>query len=163
MSIPPLAMRAIGERIGRLELRALARAGTAAPGCAIAKCGRDGLLDDKWGVLPPGAGLAVVSIPAGKFLEGKNPQQWAPKPDISAFAPAWDAHLDRAAQAAAAGTEAPIFVPPSVAYRIKLGDAPERPPSAYRATINDVVVPLRVKPKAKRDADEEFRKRYGTL
>jgi hypothetical protein len=161
MSITPQAMRAIGERIGRLELRAHARPGNAALNCSIVKCGSDGLLHDKWGALPPGVGLAVVAIPAGKFLDGKTPQQWAPTPDLSAFAPAWDAHLDQAAHAAAAGTVSPVFVPPPVAYRIRLEDAPERP-SAYRVPPHDVVVPLRGKPKAKRDADEEFRKRYGT-
>ena len=163
MSISPQAMRAIAERIGRLELRAQARPRSAASACSVVRCGGDGLLDGKWAALPPGAGLAVVSIPAGKFLAGKNPQQWAPQPDFSDFAPAWHAHLDQAARAAAAGVETPFFVPPPVAYRIGLEDAPERPASTYREPIKDVVVPLRAKPKAKRDADEEFRKRYGTL
>lgn len=163
MSLSPQAMGVIAERIGRLELRAQARTGSAAPACSIVKCGRDGLLDDKWGALPPGVGLAVVSIPAGKFLAGMEPQQWAPKPDISEFAPAWHAHLDQAARAAAAGADAPIFVPPPVVYRIELEAAPKRPPSTYREPIKDVVVPLRAKPKAKRDAAEEFKKRYGSL
>lgn len=163
MSFSPQAMRAIADRIGRLEMRAQAHPGSAAPNCPVVKCGCEGLLDDKWAALPPGAGLAVVSIPAGKFLARKEPQQWAPKPDISDFAPAWHAHLDQAARAAAAGAEAPIFVPPPVAYRIELDNAPERPPLAHREPIKDVVVPLRAKPKAKRDADEEFRRRYGTL
>lgn len=162
MSISPQAMRAIADRIGRLEMRAQARPGGGVR-CAIVRCDSDGLLENGWAAKPPGADLAIVSIPTGRFLAGKSPEQWAPKPDISEFAPAWHAHLDQAARAAAAGAEDPIFVPPSVAYRIELEDAPERPPSAYREPIKDVVVPLRAKPKAKRDADEEFKKRYGSL
>lgn len=161
MTITPQAMHAIKVKVARIEARAAAKVGPSIA-FSVAECSADGLLDATRGTLPPG--FRIVVIPSEKFFADSDPAGWEPKPDLSAHAEAWAAHLAACAEAAAAGAESPAFIPPPPAYRIALADAPAPPEGIKleRLPVQDAPsVVHNPALEARRRDKEAFRRRFG--